>query len=99
MPYVRFLTCWLCVTTILAAADFAVNSTADKADQAPGDGKCFTGVITAAGAPECTLRAAVQETNALAGADAITLPAGSYNLATSTPCVYRNQGDPNPVSG
>ena len=57
------------------AADFTVATTADGVDVAPGDGVC----ADAGGA--CTLRAAVQETNALAGADRITLPAGRYVLA------------------
>ncbi|MEX0800814.1 MAG: sialidase family protein, partial [Dehalococcoidia bacterium] len=59
---------------VLATA-FTVDSTADAVDANPGDGLCDDG----AGA--CTLRAAVQETNALPGADAISLPAGSYTLA------------------
>lgn len=52
------------------AADeiFVVNSTADVVDATPGDGICAT-----AGSV-CTLRAAVQEANALAGAQTITLP-------------------------
>src|SRR5262249_18835387 len=41
---------------------------------APGDGSC---VAVGGG---CTLRAAIQEANALAGADAITVPAGTYLL-------------------
>ena len=56
------------------AATFTVNDTGDAADATPGNGICAT-----AGAV-CTLRAAVQEANALAGADIITLPAGTYNL-------------------
>jgi len=56
-----------------AATDFTVNSTADIVDANPGDGACET-----VNPGECTLRAAVQETNALAGADTITLPAGTY---------------------
>ncbi len=59
-----------------AAADtYTVNSTGDDVDAAPGNGVCATsdGV--------CTLRAAVQEANAHAGADAITLPAGLFLLA------------------
>ncbi len=56
------------------AAIFVVNSTADAADALPGDGSCAT-----AGAV-CTLRAAVDEANALAGADVIQVPAGSYVL-------------------
>lgn len=57
-----------------AAATFVVNSTVDGVDAAPGNNSC----ATAAGA--CTLRAAIQESNALAGADIITLPSGTYVL-------------------
>lgn len=53
---------------------FFVNSTADQTDAAPGDGKCKS----AAG--KCTLRAAVQETNALGGYKQISLPNGVYTL-------------------
>lgn len=56
------------------AATFTVNSTADAVDTAPGDGVC----ATAGG--QCTLRAAIQEANALAGADTIILPGGTYSL-------------------
>ena len=48
-----------------AAAVFTVNSNGDLADNSPGDGVCNNG----AGA--CTLRAAIQEANALPGDDAI----------------------------
>lgn len=51
-------------------ATFVVNSTVDAVDGTPGDGVC------AAASGACTLRAAVQEANALPGAHAITLPAG-----------------------
>jgi CSLREA domain-containing protein len=57
-----------------SAATFTVNSTADAVDARPGDGIC----ATAAGA--CTLRAAIQETNALPGADTVMVPAGTYTL-------------------
>lgn len=55
-------------------ATFTVNSTADAVDASPGNGVCATsgGV--------CTLRAAIQETNALAGIDTITVPGGTYQL-------------------
>ena len=43
-------------------------------DAAPGDGTC----ATAEGG--CSLRAAIQEANALAGADSISVPGGTYNL-------------------
>src|SRR6266540_767746 len=55
-------------------AAFIVDSTVDAVDANLGDGLC----ATAAG--ECTLRAAIQETNALTGDDSITLPAGVYRL-------------------
>jgi uncharacterized repeat protein (TIGR01451 family)/CSLREA domain-containing protein len=59
------------------AATFAVNSPVDLTDASPGDGTC------AAAAPAvCTLRAAIQEANALAGADIVTLPAGSTSTLT-----------------
>ncbi|NNF68554.1 MAG: right-handed parallel beta-helix repeat-containing protein, partial [Acidimicrobiia bacterium] len=62
------------------AASLIVNSTADVVDLVPGDGSCDTG-NTVGPDPECTLRAAIQEANALAGADTITLPAGIYTLS------------------
>jgi CSLREA domain-containing protein len=49
-----------------------VNSTADAVDANPGDGTCATGTGL------CTLRAAIQESITFAGADTITLPAGTY---------------------
>ena len=48
-------------------ATFTVNSTRDFVDNNPGDGSCFTGVFIQVGprfARECTLRAAIEETNA-----------------------------------
>ncbi|WP_119071209.1 calcium-binding protein [Rubrobacter indicoceani] len=65
----------LLLTDEARAATFTVNSSADAADASPGDGRCATG------GNECTLRAAIQEANALAGADTINLPAGDYALA------------------
>ena len=59
-----------------ADATFAVNSTADAVDATTGDGICET----APGNGVCTLRAAIQEANAGAGADAIQVPAGTYVL-------------------
>lgn len=56
------------------SATFTVNSSADAGDRAPGDGLCQ------AASGECTLRAAIMETNALAGADVIDVPAGIYQL-------------------
>jgi CSLREA domain-containing protein len=56
------------------AKTFTVNSTLDAVDANPGDGVALTaGGVT-------TLRAAIQEANALAGRDTIILPAGTYLL-------------------
>ncbi len=57
-----------------SAATFTVNATTDAVDATPGDGNCAT-----AGAV-CTLRAAVQEANALAGDDTINIPAGTFTI-------------------
>ncbi len=40
-----------------------VNSTSDLPDLTPGDDRCDTGGTNAAGLPECSLRAALDETN------------------------------------
>lgn len=56
-------------------ASFIVDSTADTVDLAPGDGIC------ADLSGSCTIRAAIIETNALAGPDTITVPAGTYGLS------------------
>jgi CSLREA domain-containing protein len=53
---------------------FEVTSLVDAGDAAPGGGLC------ASAGGLCTLRAAVQEANALAGADRIGLPAGELEL-------------------
>jgi CSLREA domain-containing protein len=53
---------------------FKVNSTDDIVDATPGDGVCATGTGV------CTLRAAIQEANALPGADEIRLKAEVYRL-------------------
>jgi CSLREA domain-containing protein len=60
------------------AADFVVDSTADAPDVKPGDHVCRSAAAT------CTLRAAVEETDATAGEDAVLVPAGRYRL-TSVP--------------
>lgn len=58
----------------VSASAFVVNSTTDSVDVNPGDGRCQT----ASG--ECSLRAAIQEANAIAGPDVIQLQAGTYVL-------------------
>ena len=64
----------VCAAETVRAATFTVNSNIDAVDTAPGNGAC----ATATG--ECTLRAAIQEANALAGADTINVPSGNYFL-------------------
>ena len=60
------------------ATVFTVNNASDgfsgAFDANPGDGVCET----APGNGICTLRAAIQETNALAGDDTIILPPNTY---------------------
>jgi CSLREA domain-containing protein len=64
--------------SVKAAATFTVNSTIDSVDASPGDGVCADSLN------RCTLRAAVMEANALAGADTIIVPAGAYTLTLGT---------------
>ena len=76
------------------AAVFTVNSPSDgffgAFDANPGDGVCET----APGNGICSLRAAIQETNALAGDDTIILPPNTYlpsiNLPVSTLTIAGN---------
>lgn len=69
---------FLTISTSSAKAEtvFNVNSATDATDVSPGNGICET----APGNGICTLRAAIQETNALPGSDTIELPAGDYSL-------------------
>ena len=67
------LACGLIARTTQAAT-FTVCTVVDEVDAAPGDGAC----ATIGG--ECTLRAAIQESNALPGADIVLVPPGVYSL-------------------
>ncbi len=69
------LGCW---TPRAPAATFVVNRTVDGGDSNPGNG--FAWSSSAGGT---TLRAAIEEANALPGADTITLPPGVYVLSGS----------------
>ena len=71
---------WLVTAAYAQAAVFTVNTNVDLPDANPGNGVCET----ASGNGVCTLRAAIQEANALAGADTITLPPNSYLLNVLT---------------
>jgi CSLREA domain-containing protein len=57
---------------------YTVNSTTDVVDANIGDGAC----LTAGGV--CTLRAAVQESNANTAADTISVPSGTYTFTLGT---------------
>jgi hypothetical protein len=59
---------------LVAAAVFNVNSTDDVADSTTADGLCKTAGNV------CTLRAAIQQANALGGSNRINVPAGVYLL-------------------
>ncbi len=58
------------VLPVTAQTTFTVNVTGDGADTAPGDGVCLTGV------GNCSLRAAIEEANALPGTDVIHFSIG-----------------------
>ncbi len=60
---------------VLVPAPFVVNSTGDASDANAGNGVCET-----ATPGQCTLRAAIEEANALAGTDSI-----EFNIPTSDP--------------
>lgn len=58
------------------AATFTVDTTDDTVDATPGDGICADANAS------CSLRAAIQESNASAGADTVEIPAGVFALTT-----------------
>jgi len=78
-PRVRALWNGLAIVMLFMATaearDFTVDSTSDTVDASLGDGEC------ADASNNCTLRAAIQEANAWAGADTITLPPGVFQLS------------------
>ncbi|MEM7139927.1 MAG: choice-of-anchor Q domain-containing protein [Actinomycetota bacterium] len=59
-----------------------VNALTDGVDDDPGDGACSTGAVLGDGRAECTLRAAIEEANALAGVQGVALPSGSLAWAS-----------------
>ena len=75
-----FLVLALAVPHIGHAESFRVNfgGGADFHDMTPGDGVCDTGIDI--GFVTCTLRAAIEESNALGGHHEIHVPGGSYFL-------------------
>ena len=65
------------------AATFPVNSGFDRNDLEPGNDRCVAYIVVVIPAvfTYCTLRAAVEEANALPGEDIIVLGSGTYRLA------------------
>jgi CSLREA domain-containing protein len=63
---------------LAGGAGIIVNTTADGADANPGDGICDGDSVQ--GGNQCTLRAAIQQANAVVGADTITLGPGLFEL-------------------
>jgi len=78
---IRLALCLLVACAVPAAAiaaTFTVNSVADVLDANPGDGICRTSPSNTV----CTLRAAIMEANAFAGADTINLQANATYVLT-----------------
>jgi len=65
----------LCCALPSLAAEFTVDVSTDSTDALPGDDICADAAL------HCSLRAAVQESNASAGADTIVLSAGDIVLS------------------
>ena len=63
------------VPFVRAAGSFIVTTTADTVDITPGDGFCVDGT------GQCSLRAAIMESNSSPGADVITLSPLTYTLS------------------
>ena len=84
--FVFFIACAMALSLIAtlsspvgAAVTFMVNSTADASDATLGDGFCATADPVA-----CTLRAAIEEANALLGPDVISIPDLSADVLPDT---------------
>ncbi len=79
LPYTNSLIGCLLLFAIYQPAlafNFTVNNSNDIIDSTPGDGICETAPANGI----CTLRAAIQESNAWPGRDSIHLPVGTYTL-------------------
>ncbi len=62
-----------------AQHDWAINSTADGSDAILGDGLCDSDLMMLG--EQCTLRAAIDEANAIPNRSDLTLPAGTFTIA------------------
>lgn len=80
--------------TVTVAPLTAKNSTGDAGDANPGDAVCDTGVLNSEGDPACTLRAAIEELNALGrGAIHFAIPTGDPGLVGRQPRLVDHQPD------
>ena len=68
----------LAFSGVALADTFTADQLFDAQDARPGDGKCDVSAETAG--QQCTLRAAIQESNALGGRDTVVLIGGTYPL-------------------
>ncbi len=87
-------------TTVTTTLALTVNTTGDQADANVGDRICDVDLGT--GGDQCTLRAAIQETNAAATADTInfSLPADStITLSSALPAIAGDLDITGPTNG
>jgi len=85
-----------------ATTTFWVSDPGDAPDAIPGNGSCQTAGGTLRGRNDCTLRAAIQEANALAGAQVIAFEIcgedfaangdGSYTISPTSPLPAMTSG-------
>ncbi|MBN1536675.1 MAG: hypothetical protein JW908_08090 [Anaerolineales bacterium] len=74
MGVIISLLCLMNFSPTRAATTFTVNLATDVSDAAPGNGHCDSDMVTVG--DQCTFRAAIQESNALAGIDTINFRIG-----------------------
>src|SRR5688572_20469661 len=76
-------------SAVSEAATFVVDRVdSDAGDNDPGDGHCRV-PLSVAVTNRCTLRAAMEEANAVVGTDTIVLPAGLVFIQRALPTVSR----------
>ena len=95
----------LVVTWPAGAVEYTVDQfNVDAVDIAPGNGECSAGLMGPLLGGQCTLRAAIMETNATPGADNVLIPLRDptgipeledLDLPTSVPIVLDLKGDDN----
>ena len=81
------------IPAVSADATFVVDSTGDEADAAPGDGICEDGPYFD-GPGRCTLRAAIEESNASPGHDTISFEIASACIDFDASTICQPGGEP-----